>query len=336
MFAFAQLFASPRLTVAVFLLLAMAALGVAHGHGTATVLMTAPIVLLLLNLSAAIAVNPRIRGDLPLLLFHLALLGLIVLIVFARQTYFDGGIRLNAGDTFAGDYVSIDQGDWHGAGAQSLRFANEGLIEFIPPGNIYPKTINRILWWDNAGRPHATEIGDDRPLVMNGYRIYTTRQRGFAPIFLWQKPAAPDQFGTFQINNSFLETGTRDFPDGTTVTLPNGKAAWMQLVPLVDPVFQGEQENLGAATLDHHVVLRIDQSRFEVRPGDSVALPDGRLTYVRLETWMGYRVTYDPATPWLATTALLAVVSLFWFYLRQWNRPSRKDHAEGDTLVKSA
>lgn len=308
--------ASPRLTVAFFLLMAAAALGAAYYPEHTTALVTGPLALLLLNVVAAILSNARFRADLPLLVFHLALLAFLALMLAARLCYFDGGVKLSTGAEFAGEFVKVDKGLLHGDGASRLRFANDGLMEYAPPGG-NPKTYNRVRWWDSSGFPHWAEIGNDRPLVLDGYRIYATHMRGFEPRFHWQPLEGAPEMGAVELPFTFAN----DFPPGTTVTLPGGREVWVQLQSAERREVQGIREELGAEGLAHTLVLRDGERRFELAPGASVELPGGRLTYVELGTWMGYRVTYDPTPPWLAASVLLGVGSLLWFYARLWRRP---------------
>ena len=38
-------------------------------------------------------------------------------------------------------------------------------------------------------------VGDDTPLVLDGYRLYTTSNKGFAPLLTWQQNGAPAVHG---------------------------------------------------------------------------------------------------------------------------------------------
>jgi cytochrome c biogenesis protein len=49
-------------------------------------------------------------------------------------------------------------------------------------------------------------------------------------------------------------------------------------------------------------------------------LPEGRIHYLGLKSWMGYRVDYDPTRPWLLAACLLAVLSITWFFLNKFRR----------------
>jgi hypothetical protein len=308
--------ASARLTLAFFLLMAAAALASVYYPEHITALVTPPLALLLVNLVAAILSVPRFRADLPLLLLHLTLLALVALMAAARLCYFKGAARLSAGAEFKGEYMQVDRGRLHGDGATGLRFANEGLREYAPAGG-WPTTYNRVRWLDSAGLPHWTDIGNDRYLMLDGYRIYATSARGFEPLFEWRPTQGKPEMGTVAVPYTFAE----DFPEGTTATLPGGKEVWIQLVSSEKRELDGAREDLGAHALAHTLTLRADDRRFEMKPGGSVELPGGRLTYLELGTWMIYRIVYDPTPPWMAASVLVGAASLLWFYARLWRRP---------------
>lgn len=310
----AKALASPRLTVSFFLLMAAGALWVAQGGANATLATLLPLSLLVLNLGAAIVSNPRFRADLPLLLFHLALLALVALLALARLVYFDGATILTSGTAFEGNLVKNTRGPLHGEGLPALRFANEGFTESFPERGKYHATYNRVRWWDAAGNGGVAEIGDDRPLILGGYRIYATSRRGFSPLFHWQPAAGEGGFGTVQLPDSGIE----GLGPVTNWHLPGGPELWVMLnieaAPAAPP--GGQRSGLGALEIRHHLVLRQGDQRFELRPGESLDLSGGQLRYERLDTWMGYRIIYDPTEPWLIATIGVGIATLLWFYAR--------------------
>jgi hypothetical protein len=308
--------ASARLTLAFFLLMAAASLASVYYPEHITAFVTPPLALLLLNLVAAILSVPRFRADLPLLLLHLALLALVALMAGARLYYFKGVVRLSAGAEFKGEYMHIERGPLHGDDASRLRFANEGLKEYAPPGG-WPVTYNRVRWEDSDGSPQWTDIGNDRYLVLDGYRIYATKSRGFEPMFEWHPTQGGPELGTVAVPYTFAD----DFPEAITATLPGGKEVWVQLISSEKGELDGTREDLGAHSLAHTLTLRADDQRFEMKPGTSVELSGGRLTYRELGTWMIYRVVYDPTPPWMTASVLVGAASLLWFYARLWRKP---------------
>ena len=101
----------------------------------------------------------------------------------------------------------------------------------------------------------------------------------------------------------------------------DGTELWSQVVSAVPANELDRRANLGAETLDHVLIVWQGERRFELRPGDSATLAGGKLSYLRLESWIGYRVVYDPTESWLAAAIIVAVGSLVVFYGRRFRRP---------------
>lgn len=314
-----EFLARPHWVVAAFVLMAAAALAISHGWADATAALPLPLGILVVNLAAAIATRPRFRADVPLLILHLALLVFVALIAVARLTYFDGGTSLSSGDEFEGDLVWDERGPFHPDRLASLRFVNEGFTENFPQRGRYATTYNRVRWWDANGLSHVAEIGDDRPLLLGGYRIYPTGRRGFSPVLHWQPREGEGEFGAVQLH----DTRRGEFADSNQWRIPGGPEVWTMLdLPAEHEPQPGERRaGLGADEIEHSLVLRVADERYTMRPGDILQLPEGSLGYLYLDTWMGYRITYDPTKPWVAGTVLLAVICLVWFYLRRFRRP---------------
>ncbi|NMG44984.1 hypothetical protein GPA22_14750 [Aromatoleum toluvorans] len=312
--------ASPKLSAVFFVIMAAGALWAkAPGH-SATLAMLVPFSLLTLNLLAAIVTNRRFRADLPLLVFHLALLALAVTLVVARLTYFEGQAAVTVGTSFDGNLIAEESGPLHTRRVAELRFTNLGFAEHQPDRGRYRTTYNRIRWQSGDGRTQTADIGDDVPLVLAGYRIYTSRYRGFSPVFRWTAAAGTDEWGTVQLRDS----NNGAFAGANDWTLPDGRTAWL-MVDTDDPAAAREgahvRTNLGAGGEAQRLILRIDDARHTLSPGDQLELAGGTLTYVRLDSWMGYRIVADPTRPWLLGAVALGVIALVWFYARIVFRP---------------
>lgn len=312
--------ASPHAAVAFFATAAAGALLTAEGWAAATPAMLAPLSLLVSSLIAALVLKPRFRRDLPLLVFHLALIALVVLFGIARLTYFDGATILTAGTAYTGDLVKDNRGPLHGDGPERLRFANEGFNEHFPERSQYQVTYNQVRWWTTDGASGVAEIGDDRPLILEGYRIYATTRRGFSPLFEWRPRDGAAEFGTVQLPDS----GNEDLGPAVSWHLPGGPEAWVMLdaAPPEAGAPGTVRPGLGEHNLTHALVLRIGNDRHVLRPGDTIALADGDLRYLKLDSWMGYRIIYDRTEPWLIATVATGIAALLWFYLRRLLRPT--------------
>ena len=214
----------------------------------------------------------------------------------------------------SGGVADEERGPWHGERLRALHFINDGLLTRYDENGVYRGTYNRIRWQGADGNWETAEIGDDRPLVLNGYRIFATVHRGLSPLFRWEPEQGVGELGTVQL----ADHREGDMPPSASWQLPGGPEVWAQLAhaPLERPVGR-VQQNLRAGDLQHGMVVRVGDDRWELRPGESVALPGGTLTYVELSAWMSYRLVYDPATPWLMATIVVAVVSLVAFYWRR-------------------
>ena len=308
--------AQPRLTIAFFILAALAAVALTQTSLHPTLVMWVPFLLLVINLVAAVLVTPRFRTDIPLLVFHLALLCLIFLFAIGRLTYLEGRALLTQDAAFSGIPDEVRHGPWHGDRIGRIRFANLGITEVYPKFNDFRHTYNTVMWWDASGQPQVTEIGDDKPLIVEGFRIFASRNRGVSPILSWQ-PAdgGPPQRGSLQLGQRFGDV----FENAVAWKLPDGQDAWLALEARAEQPAAPAKEtvDMGVYELDHVLVLRIGASRHLLRKGESIDLGAGRLTYERLLTWMGYRIVYDPTIPWIIGTIGVGIASLIWYYIRR-------------------
>ena len=306
------LLASPKLTVAIFLLIAAAVLWINEG-GNKTLAIAPPLLLLIINLSASIATHGKLRTNLALLIFHLALIAFLVLLLVARLTYLNGQIAINLGNSYDGHLLASEQGPWHINRLRSQRFTNLDFIDEFPADGDGYLTFNRVSWQDQQGATFYAEIGDDTPLVMDGYRFYATR-RGFTPRLIWQ----PDS-GT--IHSVDIRLGLVE-PDGWHAgyewQAPEGEKLWITLdYQVKHPEPGASLKNLNMKHIDAPVVIRTKSERLLLPLGETLEINGGKLTYSSLNVWMGYQVVYDPAMPWLFGTCLVGIFSLIAFYIRR-------------------
>ncbi|MDP4299113.1 cytochrome c biogenesis protein ResB [Leptothrix discophora] len=275
---------------------------------------------LALNLLVALWAHPALRRQVPLLVFHLALLGLVVASGLGRMTALDGRFELTEGVPWDGTLMDGVAGRWHPDRLAQLSFMHSGFEIRYAPGLKRGPTRNRVHWTDADGRPQDEVIGDHHPLVLRGYRIYTSPNKGYAPLMRWTPTGGEAAVGALHLP-SFPAQALRQSLDWQ---LPGGPKLWLQLP--VDPALI-DPDAAGRFRLpdDRTLVLRLGgrevegegEQRLTLAPGASVDLPGGRLDYLELRTWMGYRVSYDLSLGWLLGLALLATGSLGWHYARQ-------------------
>ena len=335
-----------------------------------------PLALLSVNLGAAVATNAAFRRQKGLLVFHIALIAVVLLIAAGRLTYLRGTLELTTGVMFEGTLTTSEAGPLHSWRIKDIRFVNDGFeidyapgtpnqgfgTEFQEPEGITGKladvfgkpgrtttdsigstrkqkaeavptvsdtrgarrgeTRNRVHWLDNDNTWRTEMIGDNLPLVIRGYNFFTTANKGYSPLFAWTPTGGEPMVGAINLPsypsneyNQFLEWT----PPGTALKL------WTQLQfdeVIIDP-YKPSQFRLPER---HKIVIRQNDARHELHPGDSVKLPGGVLTYQELTTWMGYNVDNDWTIGWLMAACGIAMASLSWHFWRKFAaRPWQTD-----------
>ena len=267
--------------------------------------------LLALNLLAALVMHPAFRRQLPLLVAHLALLALVVLVALGRLTALDGRFELTQGLAFDG-LIEAKAGPLHRDRLSRLDFRHDGFQIDYAPGRKRGATRNPVTWTDADGRVQRAVIGDHRPLVLEGYRIYTSSNKGFAPLLTWIPAQGEAVSGAVHLPSFPVH----ELQQSREWTLPGGQVAWVMLQfdeKLIDPTGPASFRLPGS----HRLVLRVGEQRAELAPGERVDMAGGTLVYEELSTWMGYRVSYDATLPWLLAASLLAALSLAWHYTQR-------------------
>lgn len=312
--------ASLRLTLA---LIALLGGGVALAYlreGARTWPLVVPLVLLAANLTAAVVTNGVFRRQTALLVFHLALVVLLLLVAAGRLSYLNGYVGLTEDVPFEGRLSEFDQGPLHAGALSRIRFVNKGFTIDYAPGLQRGITRNLVAWEGSDGRWRDEFIGDQKPLVVSGYRFYTTFNKGFAPTFRWRDAHGNEVRGSVQLPPYPMKEYTQAAewsPPGSTLSV------WVMLdidQIVLDPAVHTSFRLPEKYTL----VVRIGRERHEMHPGDSLQTPDGTLEFEGLRSWMGYRVFYDWTLPWLLAACAVAVVSLaahFWtkFAAKPWD-----------------
>ena len=301
--------ASPRLTLVAIVLLGVGAWIVAeHPDESAfSVELILPLTLLSLNLIAAVMTNRVFRRQPALLLFHLALLSLVLLSLASRLTYLEGTAELAVGQSFQG-LVERKQGILHRGRLDDVEFLNQGFSVNYRPQLRRDKTINRVVWRDDLGFERRSEIGDQAPLVLHGYRFYTTSNKGFSALFRWEPLQGGPQLGS--VNFPSYPLYAKRQKSTWRLGLEDIQVALNIDEQLIDPAKDSEFR----MPQRHTVTLDLAWRVATLSPGEVLLLPTGRLVYVGLSTWMGYAVTYDWTVPWLLAACVLAVLALGWHF----------------------
>jgi cytochrome c biogenesis protein len=283
-----------------------------------------PMALLAVNLAAAIAASPVFRRQGALLAFHLALAALAALAAAGQLGSLKGRVELASGEAFAGALDEEDAGPLHRRRLARVAFVNEGFEIDYAPGLQRGETRNRVRYRDESGVERVAVIGDQRPLVLHGYRFYTTSNKGFAPVFLWQPAQGPARRGSVHLpsypmwwNVQAAEWKPPELGRRLTFTLH-----------IEETLLQRDQPWRLKLPERHWLELEVDGAKHRLEPGRTIDFDAGRLRYEGLTTWMGYSVFSDWTLPWLLAACLVAVASLGWHYWRKlFSRPWRSESA---------
>jgi hypothetical protein len=274
------------------------------------VLLIASLTLALVNLVSAIKTQTLLRRNKALLMFHVSLAAMVILAGIGQLTYLKGRLELTQGTVFSGELIESEQGMFHRNALNKLRFENLGYQVNYREGLNRNNTINQVAWIDPGGKPHVSEIGDQFPLILNGYRFYTSFNKGFSLVFTWQGITGP-----VTGNVNLPSFPAREFEQAQYWQIPGtNKMIWSQLVPAKRIVTPEQSFVLGELT-DHHVVVRFDDERFEMRPGEKVRLLEGTLHYEGVRQWMGYKVSYDWTRPWMIASCLIAIIAMMFYFI---------------------
>jgi cytochrome c biogenesis protein len=304
-----KLFSSLKLTVVLLLLLLVSVIVTYNLDLSFRYSLILPLALLVINLLAAIVIHPAFRASMPLLGFYLCLLATVVLTALSQLTYLEGHVEIGEGELFNGQLSGVKQGPLHRYSLSPGLFTNLAVQLDFTPGVAITAIRSRVEY---QGREIV--LGEHKPLVINGYRFYVTRNVGFAAEFAWQD-GQPN-------SRNALSMGTIHFPpymfnsfsQATTWLPPGGEQElWLMLQPEQD-LLAGDQAAELTPPENHKLIIRQGEQRFSLSPGNTMKLASGELTYIRLRSFMGFKVHYDPYKAYLLATSLLCVLFLSWFY----------------------
>lgn len=308
---FLRYLASLKLTLVGMVLLAIGA-GLTYDNllDVTVWVLVAPLALLSVNLSAAIFTNQRINRQPGLLLFHVGLLGAIVLAAIGRMSWVDAHVELAEGQAFSPDAVlELKQGPWHRGRMDKVRFIQGAYQIEYAAGMQRGLTFSQVLVPGERNEMTEKIVGDDRPLVIEGYRFYTTFNKGFAVVLTWIPDQGPPVTGRVNLPSYPLY----DYKQDNAWTPPGAEEIkfWLQLTT-------GLREDaawvLDARNSKGVLVVTSNGQRVELAPGERARLNAGHLRYDKLSAWMGYKIFYDPTIKWLFFVSVIAVGGMAWHY----------------------
>lgn len=280
-----------------------------------------PTALLILNFLLALATRDILKNNWPLMIFHFALIALVLLVFAGRMSFFKATLELAENEEYSGQLENVRQGPWHRYGLSATRFSNLGFQIRYHAGIKRDKTLNQVLVTMPNGLQRSLEIGDHVPLVIGHYRIYTSHNKGYAPVFEWQSfDRAESRVGSIHLP----AYPTQEYRQALQWQIPGTNIELWTMLMIDENVLPEDREFYFQVPQKHRLVVRYRDQRHELRPGDELDFPDGILRYKKLATWMGYKVNYDWTRPWLLATVVIGLLGLFLHFIVKFNLLSRK------------
>ena len=307
-----RVLASPRVTLFGMVLLGMGAiLSYGNPETTPVWVLVVPMFMLSVSLFCAILTNPRIYRRKGLLLFHVSLLALVILVAYGRLSHFEAHVEMVAGKAFSMDeLLRVKSGVLHSGDLENVKFIqgnytinySAGLVRGLTHSHIYVPSAAQEGEWDSL------IVGDDRPLIAEGYRFYTTFNKGFSPLLTWTPDDGSESLsGTVHMPSYPLFEHKQDnrwLPPGANEEI----RFWLRLSTGLD---ENNAWVLDGENATGVLVVSFKDTRIELNEGDEVRLGSGTLRYDQLLTWMGYKIYYDPTLFMLFVTSMLSVLGLF-------------------------
>lgn len=303
--------ASTRLTLVGMALLAIGA-GLSYDNPVETPVwvLIVPLAFLALNLFSAIVTLPAINRRPGLLTFHIGLLAICVLVAIGRLTMFEARVEMLYGTSFDVSQLSdVREGVLHTGDLSSVTFNQGPYTVDYGPGLTRGPTRSHVAIPDARGGWDEKVFGDDTPLIIDGFRFYTSFNKGFAPVLTWLPDSGPAVTGAVHMPSYPLF----EYKQSNDWVTPTGEELklWLRLETGYD------EENSWRLDGDQSsgiLVVTSGSLRTELSPGEVVSLNGGRLRYETLSTWMGYKIYYDPTLFWLFVASVLAVCGLMQHY----------------------
>jgi hypothetical protein len=322
-----------------------------------------PLALLAVNLSAAVVTNASFWRQKGLLIFHLALIAIVLLIAIERLTYLRGTLELTKGVMFDGNLTTTEAGPLHRWRLKDVRFVQDGFeIDYAPGtpnlGTVFLRTNDSGLrTQDSVLTPQSTVPGPGPKFSdATGARRGETHNQvhWLDDKEVWHAEVIGDSYPLEILGYHFFTTANKGYaplfvwtpaggaPITGSIHLPsyplNEFKQYLEWTPPGSNLKLWTQLQFDEVIIDpyktsqfrlpeqHKIVIRQGNDRYELQPGGQVSLPGGVLAYQELSTWMGYNVDNDWTIGWLFAACGVAMASLAWHFWQKFAaRPWQTD-----------
>ncbi len=284
------------------------------------------------------------------LVFHLALLGLLLAVAAGHLLGWRGQVVVPVGERFSNTsvaYNSLDAGPWVDVSALppfqldldrlDVAFEQRGPQQGQPRD--FRATVTSRPTPDGASQRSVVEV--NHPLQVDGASVFLLGN-GYAPVITVRdakgtelySAATPflNQDGNYtsvgvvkvigaarQIGLQGLFLPTVAFSDGRlpVSVFPDLKNPALALTPFVGDLGLGSGQPQSVFVLDTATMQRLQGTdgkpvRLLMAPGDTAQLPDGlgSVTFERVERYAGFSVRHDPGRVWALASAIAAMIGL--------------------------
>ena len=283
------------------------------------------------------------------LVFHLALLGLLVSVATGQLLHYRGQAIVVQGTGFANvqaGYDSFERGSaFDPADLEPFTLRLDDFESRFDPRTLQSRDFTaHVTVTEPGGDPTREQIKVNHPIVAGGAKVYLMGN-GYAPHLTVHDAAGEVAFSDavpfLPQDEVYTSRGVVKVPDVSGgqdqvglvgFLLPTAVEAAPGLWRSVDPqpadpllVLSVWRGNLGLDTGVPQNVYRLDESRMQqavddagdvvtlyVRPGETVDLPDGlgTLTFDDMPRFVALDLRHDPSLAWVLTFALLALAGL--------------------------
>ncbi|NNJ95403.1 MAG: hypothetical protein HKP57_11700 [Halobacteria archaeon] len=284
-----------------------------------------PLALLAANLLAAIVFNPRIRQNTGLLMFHICLLMIALLTMLSQLTSMKGRVEIVQGTAFDANSVTLTkQGAWHPLDRlQRVGFVQGDITVDYVAGLRRGATRSQLL---PAGSD-AVVIGDNLAFTSQGYRFYTSSNKGFAAIINWYSKEGQIARGAIH----FPSYPLYDWKQHNQWQAPSGERLDFRL--MIETPLDSERDwtlrNTENGTME---LILPDKTVRTLKPGEYIQLDHGLLEFEAIRMWMGYKIFFDPFLAWFFAAALVGVAGLGWHYYLKLSSPGKTHRIAGENV----
>jgi hypothetical protein len=249
-------------------------------------------------------------------MFHICLLALTLLTALGHLTSMKGRVEIVQGQVFDSEQVSIvQQGPWHAIeDLKNIHFEQRDFSVEYMQSLRRGKTTSRLLNEDSV-----VTVGDNAGFEQDGYRFYTSSNKGFAAMFAWHGEGGEVTRGAVH----FPSFPLYDWKQENQWTTPVGQLLKMKFISRLQADVNNNwqlESRLAGGSL---VIETADGLQQTLTSGQLIVLDSGQLEFIGVRMWMGYSIFYNPWLAWFFAVSVVGVLGLAWHLYLKFGSQSR-------------